>query len=171
MKNTLRTALVMVGASLIWTGCGDTSSTSGSAGNGGTSSATSEPMKAVEAAAKTAAETTKAASQEVARAVEAAKPQLEEAAKVVQAAVADASAAAQAKFAEAVAEVKKLIAEGKGSEAVQKMTSALAGLKLTPEQQKTLDELKAQAQAALSSKGIEDAKKAVGDLLKPKPQN
>jgi hypothetical protein len=128
-------------------------------------------MKAVEAAAKQAAETTKAASQEVARAVEAAKPQLEEAAKVVQAAVADASAAAQAKFAEAVAEVKKLIAEGKGSEALQKVTTALSGLKLTPEQQKTLDELKAQAQAALSSKGVEDAKKAVGDLLKPKPQN
>lgn len=128
-------------------------------------------MKAVEAAAKTAAEKTKAAGQEVAKAVEAAKPQLQEAAKVVQAAVADAGAAAQAKFTETVAEVKKLIAEGKTSEAAQKVSAALAGLKLTPEQQKTIDELKAQAQAALSSKGVEDAKKAVGDLLKPKPQN
>lgn len=133
---------------------------------------TTETVKAaVDDAAKAAVETTKTASEEVAKAVEAAKPQLEEAAKVVQTAVADAGAAAQAKFTEMVAEVKKLIAEGKGTEALQKAKAALADLKLTPEQQKMLDDLKAQAQAALSAEGVEKATKAVGDLLKPKPAN
>ena len=123
---------------------------------------------AVEAAAKTAAETTKAASQEVSKAMEAAKPHLQEAAKVVKAAVNDASVAAQAQFTNVVADVKKLIAEGKGSEAMQKVKTAIGDFKLTPEQQKSIDDLLQQAKAALSKENVESAKKAVGDLLKPK---
>ncbi len=178
MKKALKTALAVVGAGVIWTGCGDNSG--GSASGSGSESGSAAPgagtaaesvKAAVDDAAKTAVETTKAASQEVARAVESAKPQLEEAAKVVQAAVADAGAAAQAKFTEMVAEVKKLIDEGKGAEALQKAKAALANLKLTPEQQKMIDDLKAQAQAALSSEGVDKATKAVGDFLKPKPAN
>jgi hypothetical protein len=177
MKNTIKTSLLLAAAGLIWVGCGDNSGGSGSAGTGGGmdsggGSKESAPVAAaVESAAKAAVETTKSASQEVVKAVEAAKPQLQEAAKAVQDAAADVGAAAQAKFNEVVAEVKKLISEGKGSDALAKVNSLFSNLKLTPEQQKTLEDLKKQAQEALSKSGVDSAAKAVGDLLKPKPQN
>jgi len=167
MKHSLITTLVMLGAGLLWTGCGDSASDSGSAEGGGTV----EPMRAaVESAAKSAADATKAAGDEVTKAYEAAKPQLEEAAKAVRAAAADAGAAAQAAFTDAVSEVRKLIQDGKGSEAMQKLNAALANLKLTPEQKEKIEELKRKAQEVFSAKGVESAKQAASDLFKPKPK-
>lgn len=99
---------------------------------------------------------------------EAPKTVVEEAAKVVQQVAADAGAAAQKQFNDLVAEVKKLVADGKGPEALAKLQSAVSGLKLTGDQQGTLDALKKQVQEAMSQKGVEAATKAVGDLFKPK---
>lgn len=105
---------------------------------------------------------------EAPKAVEAPKTVVEEAAKVVQQVAADAGAAAQKQFNDLVADVKKLVAEGKGPEALAKLQSAVSGLKLTGDQQGTLDALKKQIQEAVSQKGVEAATKAVGDLFKPK---
>jgi hypothetical protein len=100
---------------------------------------------------------------------EAPKTVVEEAAKVVQQVAADAGAAAQKQFNDLVAEVKQLVAEGKGPEAWAKLQSAVSGLKLTGDQQGTLDALKKQVQESASQKGVEAATKAVGDFFKPKP--
>lgn len=111
--------------------------------------------------------------------VEAAKPApttaptpttvVQEATKVVQQVAADAGAAAQKQFNDLVTEVKALLAEGKASEALARLQSALSGLKLTGDQQGTIDGLKKQIQESASQKGVEAAAKAVGDLFKPKP--
>lgn len=170
MKICLTTTLAAIGLAAVLTGCGDSSSTS-------TPSATPPPAapapppapKAPEAPAKPAEAAPKAAA-EAPKAVDATKEKLQDAAKAVQGAVADAGAAAQEQFNGLVADVKKLIAEGKTTEAVQKVQAAFSNLKLTPEQQKIVDDLKKQAQDALSKKGVEAATKAVGDLFAPKPQ-
>lgn len=100
--------------------------------------ATTEAAKTV---GKETTEAAKAVSQEAAKATDATKEKLQEAANAVKAAVADAGPAAQETLNNLVAEVKKLIADGKGTEAAQKVQSALAGLKLSPEQQKIVDDL------------------------------
>ncbi len=166
MKTYFAGFLALTSALSLLTGCSE-SSNSGAAGGSTPPAPQAPPAPPVAAVAETA----KKVGAEAVQAVEAAKPQVQEAAKVVQQAVTDAGAAAQQKFNDLVAQVKKLIAEGKGTEAVQALTSATSALKLSPEQQKTLDDLKAQAQAALSKKGAEAATKAVGDLLKPKTGN
>jgi hypothetical protein len=65
-------------------------------------------------------------------------------------------------------DAKKLLAEGKWSEALVRLNQ-LATMKLTPEQQATLAQLKQQAQAlaqqAAAGKVNEKAGKAIGDLL------
>ncbi len=162
MKTPLFGILATITAAAVLSGCGESSSSSGSA---------SSPPPPPPAPAATVAEAAKKVGAEVTQAVEAAKPQVQEAAKAVQQAVSDAGAAAQQKFNDLVAEVKKLIADGKGTEAAQKLQSAFAGLSLSPEQQKMIDDLKKQAQDALSKKGIDSATKAAGDLLKPKTGN
>ncbi len=166
MKTSL-TTLAAIGLAALLTGCGDSSSTS-------TPSPTPPPPapaapKAPEAPAKPAEPAPKPAA-EAPKAAEPAKDKLQDAAKAVQGAVADAGAAAQEQFNALVADVKKLISEGKTTEAVQKVQAAFSSLKLTPEQQKIVDDLKKQAQEALSKKGVDAATKAVGDLLAPKPQ-
>ncbi len=171
MTTTVRQLLPLFGAAalaLFATGCGEapesTSNTSGS-GSDTLKNVSTEVGKAVEAA-KTEANK---AGAEVGKAVEAAKEGASGAAKAVQQVASEAGAAAQEKLTALAAEVKKLIAEGKGSEAMQKLQAAIANLKLTPEQQKMIDDLKAQISQALSKDGVDSAKKAVTDALKPKP--
>ena len=170
MKTPILTTLAALGLSALLTGCGDSSSSSSSTAVTPPPAPPAAPAKPVEAATKAATEAAKTVSQETAKVADATKEKVAEAAKAVQAAVAEAGPAAQEKFTALVADVKKLIADGKGTEAVQKVQAALANLKLTPEQQKIIDDLKQQAQEALSKKGVEAATKAVGDLLAPKPQ-
>lgn len=59
----------------------------------------------------------------------------------------------------------KLISEKKWDEALKTLTE-LTSLKLTPEQQKTVDALKQQAQALAQSAATDKAAKSVTDLLK-----
>lgn len=96
-------------------------------------------------------------------------PKPPEAVKSVTDDAAATSAATQQKLTELAADVKQLVAEGKTTEAMQKVESTLAGLKLTPEQQKVIDGFKQQVQDALAKKTADSATKAATDLLKPKP--
>lgn len=182
MKTSLIALSATLGLASLLTGCGDNSTSSGGGAGGSASPPPPAPApaaapvaeaakKAVDSAAQATTEAAKAVGQETAKAADATKEKLQEAAKAVQAAVAEVAPAAQEKFNALVAEVKKLIADGKGTEAVQKLQSAFSGLQLTPEQQKMVDDLKKAAQDALSKKGIEAATKAASDFLAPKPKN
>ena len=179
MKTTLLTFVTSLGLAAFLTGCGDSSSSSSASAPAPTPppapaapAKPAEPVtKAVEAAGKATTNAAQVAGQEAAKATDATKEKLQEAAKVVQAAAAEAGAVAQEKFNTFVADVKKLIADGKTSEAIQKVQSAFSGLKLSADQQKTVDDLKKQASEALTKQGVDAASKAVGDLLKPKAKN
>ena len=64
-----------------------------------------------------------------------------------------------------IEKAKTLISETKYEDA-SKLLQQLAAQTLTPEQQKLVDDLKAQIQKALASKATGDASGAVGNLLK-----
>jgi hypothetical protein len=151
-------------ATLAMTSCSDNSTSS-------SGSASDTLQKAAETTAKSVTDATQAAGTEAAKVADATKAGLQDTAKAVQKAVADAGPAAQQAFNDLVTEVKKLIADGKGTEAVQRIQSALSSLKLTPEQQKLIEDLKAQARAVLSKSGVSGASKTAGDVLQPKPKN
>lgn len=165
MNRYLIACLAAVGLATFATGCSESSETSGSGTTtgGAASSAVDSTKSAVESAAGAVSEAAKKAGETTAA-------EVKDAAKAVQGAVADAGAAAQQKVNDLIAEARKLIADGKGSEALQKIKAAVANLKLTPEQQKMIDDLTKQAQAALAKTGAgaEAAAKAVGEALKPK---
>jgi len=88
------------------------------------------------------------------------------AAATVQTQAAAAAQAAQSQFQTVIDQVKGLMAEKKYNEALQVIQQKIAGLKLTPEQQKLIDGLKEQIQKALASSAVNDASKTVGDLNK-----
>jgi outer membrane PBP1 activator LpoA protein len=75
-------------------------------------------------------------------------------------AVKDAAAQAQ----ELLARAQKLVAEKKYEEAGP-LLQQLASFKLTPEQQKTFDSLKATLQKAMETQAVKEGTKAVGNLL------
>lgn len=83
-------------------------------------------------------------------------------------AVGDAAATASSQAQGMIDKVKTLIAEKKYNDAMTTIKE-LSALKLTPEQQKLVDDLKAQVQKALTSSAAEDATKkaseAAGGLL------
>lgn len=168
MKTTWLVTLAGSALVLGLSGCSDPNAPSEET-TPGTTNAAAVSTSAQVAGALTA--TVERVGTEVTQAVEAAKPQVEEVASAVQKAATETGAAMQAQFNTVVEEVKKLIADGKGTEALQKITSALGSFKLTPEQQKVIDDLKQKAQAAFSKEGVDAAAKAVGNLLQPKPQN
>jgi predicted Zn-dependent protease len=62
------------------------------------------------------------------------------------------------------AQAKSFMAEKKYSEALNSLKQ-LSNLKLTPEQQKMLDDLKQQVQAALAKAGATEAASKLGDVL------
>jgi hypothetical protein len=62
-------------------------------------------------------------------------------------------------------QARSLISEGKYAEALTLLQQQIGKLQLTPEQQKTLNDLMAQAQKGLATNTISEGTKAVGDLL------
>jgi hypothetical protein len=63
-------------------------------------------------------------------------------------------------------QAKSLVAEKKYTEAMSLLQQKLAGLKLTPEQQKLVDALKEQLQKAIASSTGKDAAKGIDDVKK-----
>ncbi|MBL9136032.1 MAG: hypothetical protein JNK85_09200 [Verrucomicrobiales bacterium] len=167
MSTQWKAWLMALGISAFATGCGESPDTAG------TSPATPPPPAAPSQPASTTpvAEAPKAVAADVPKAAEQVKTATQETVAQVKDAAAAAASAAESTFNDLVAQVKKLIADGKGSEAVQVLTTGLSGLKLTDSQQKVIDDLKVKAQELISKKGLDAAKGAVGNLLKPKSSN
>ena len=136
-----------------------------------TKSAADKAATAVKETADKAAEATKDAAKKTGDAVSEAAQKtgdaVAEKAKEATDAVKTATANASADIVAALDKAKKLVTEGKWQEAAKSL-EPLANLKLTPEQQSLLDQLKKQiAQLQTGSKKLTDeASKAVGDLLK-----
>ena len=78
--------------------------------------------------------------------------------------VAPAAAAATTETQGLIDKVKSLIAEKKYTEAMN-VLKELSALKLTPDQQKIVDDLKAQIENALQAQATSEATKSVGGLL------
>jgi hypothetical protein len=128
-----------------------------------TSTATDATKNATDKAANAVKETGDAVSDAAKKTGDPVAEKTKETTEAVKTATANASADIMA----ALENAKKLVTEGKWQEAA-KALEPLGSLKLTPEQQSLVDQLKkqiAQLQAG-SQKVTEGATKAVGDLLK-----
>lgn len=98
-------------------------------------------------------------------AAEQAKEAVQKTAADAQKQASEAAAAAQAQAQTIIDQAKNLVSQGKHTEALSLLQQNLAGLKLTPEQQKLVDGLKEQIQKALSS-ATKEATKTAQDLKK-----
>jgi len=155
-KNILRTiawACSLVAVQFLLVGCSKQDSTSAPTAEETEKAATpvADTMQQAADSTKAAAETTKAAAE---TAVADATKQAQETA-----------AAATSKAQELIDKAKSFVADGKLQEA-SSLLQQLADFKLTPEQQKLVDDLKAQIQKALASKATSEGASAVGNLLK-----
>ncbi len=110
----------------------------------------------------------------VATVVQQANEQAAAAQKAVQpaaAAVQEQAAAITSKAQSLIDQIRKQIADGKWSDALKSL-GEVSALKLTPEQQATVDSLKQQAQTmaqqAATSSAVDKGSKALGDMLKKK---
>jgi hypothetical protein len=154
---TSLTMLLALGAGCSKEDSSSTSSTEGTSERAGTSM-----MKETETTAREttdqAVETAKETAATAAREAEAAATAAKESASQ---AVADTQAGLNQQAQTLIAKAKDLIASSNYAEAGETLKK-LSEFRLTPEQQKTVDELKAQIQKALSGT---DAGKAIGNLL------
>jgi hypothetical protein len=91
--------------------------------------------------------------------------EVEKAAKEVQAAATTAVDEATAKANALIDQARKLVSETKYSDAMN-LINQLSSMKLTPEQQKLVADLKAQVQKALTSLSSTNVSGAIGNLLK-----
>ena len=127
----------------------------------GCSKSDSPPPATAEATQKAAAPVADAMKQTADTAKAAAETVAADATKQVH----DTVAASSAKAQELIDKAKSLITSDKLQEA-SSVLQQLAALKLTPEQQQLVDDLKAQLQKALAGKATSDAATAAGNLLK-----
>lgn len=164
MTRTLITGAAILGAAIMLTGCGDTGDQTSPPA---TNAAVDSVSRSVQAAAQDLRDTARTASTEAGKVADSAAGELKEAGKAVGQAVEDATAAAREKIDTLTSEVNRLIADGKGSEALQKLQASLSDLKLTPEQKQKIDELMAKAKDTLKD-GAAAATQAIGGLVKPK---
>lgn len=102
---------------------------------------------------------------EATKAVESVKPAVENATKEVQAAATTVVNDATAKANSLIDQAKKLVSETKYSDAMN-IVNQLSTMKLTPEQEKLVADLKTQIQKALTSLSGTNAAAAVGNLFK-----
>jgi hypothetical protein len=159
MKTERLVAMIAVAAFAL-TGCKKEESTVAPSESGTAASSQPALEKAVKETADQATAAASATADTVKQQVEAAKP-------AAQQAVQDATAAAQ----QAGSQAQKLIDQAKQYITSEKYQDALttlqqlANLKLTPEQQKLVDGLKAQAQSLMAKKAGGDAASAVGNAL------
>lgn len=103
--------------------------------------------------------------EEATKAVESVKPAISNAVEDVKAAATTASADATAKANSLIDQAKKFINDAKYSDAAN-IVNQLSTMKLTPEQEKLVADLKAQLQKALTSLSGTNAASAVGNLFK-----
>lgn len=75
-----------------------------------------------------------------------------------------AAGAAEGEAQSVLAQAREYVAEKKYTEALNSL-KRLSNLKLTPEQQKTLDELRNQIQASLAQSGVSNAASKLGNML------
>lgn len=139
----------------------------------GCDSKTTEPAKQPDQPAAPPAQTpAPSAPASASAAVEAVKPAVEQAVTETKAVAATATTAATtaaaevtSKFNTVVEQAKKYLGETKYTEALNSLQQ-LSGLKLTPEQEKIVSDLKAQIQKLMAAKATTDGASAVGNLLK-----
>jgi len=161
---TLAPIVTLIAAIAMTTGCDSkkepTVPTSPETPKTSASPASSDAQKALTDAAADAQKTAATAATEVQKAAEpvkaAAQTAVAETTKSAQSSVATATAKAQA----TIDKAKALVADNKFQEGLT-MLNGLAGMVLTPEQQKMVDDLKVTIQKAMSSK----AGQAVGNIL------
>lgn len=164
MKTSIRKTLLAgaCGAALMLVpGCGKPESSGNSQTSSGSAGPAPNPVESLaQKAGQSAAEVKQAADQTVAKGKTAAEQLAADAKQSVSAVATDVARQAES----VIANVRQLIADKKYQEALTALQNA-AKLQLTPEQKKTVEDLKAQAQKLASS----DAVKAVGGLLQPPP--
>lgn len=143
MKTTQRLpAAAICAAAAMLIGCGKTEQSA--------PAAASEAPKSVQEAPATPAQPPQAAPQ-------LSLPSVEEAKTAV-------TAPAESEAQSLIEKAQGLIAQNKYSDALN-VLNQLASLKLTPEQQKLVDDLKAQVQKAMANEAAAGAGKAIGNVL------
>ena len=145
------------------TGCRQsTESTPTETGDAATTTDTRTTTEKVTDSVKEAA---KPVVEEVNKAVEAAKPAVEEAAKEVKEAAETVVADTTTKANDLIAQAKKYISETKYSDATN-ILNQLSNMKLTPEQEKLVADLKTQVQKAMTALSGTNAASAINSLFK-----
>jgi ElaB/YqjD/DUF883 family membrane-anchored ribosome-binding protein len=157
MRKHLISGMISIGlAAAYLTGCGQQESD------------TTKPAEQSQNPGAGANETVKSAvntvSNEAAKALESGKATANEVVQKASNELAKAASSVTTQFDTLVQQAKSYISEKKYQEAAT-ILQQISSLKLTPEQQKLYDDLKAQVQKALASQATQDATKAVGNIL------
>jgi len=159
MKNsTIHIALMAAVAALFVAGCEQKTESPESGTAGGSGGSSPGLGEAISEAAKPIVD-------EASKAVESVQPAVEKAAGDVKEAASSVVSDTKSQADALIAQASKLVQEARYSDA-GKVIEQLASMKLTPEQEKLVEDLKTQIQKALSSLSTTNAAQAVGNLLK-----